>query len=134
MDAEMCGQPQTGQQQRERQVARRQQKEELEVAANMEELSSNSTELARSVRLLRNWNCGPSVWFHCLAMLVLPLLIFFLLKFYLLEKCLTCSKLKVDIVSSVSAVLAVHIMLLIYIVRANWLGGGLEADLCFKDD
>ncbi|KAH8300496.1 hypothetical protein KR018_009206 [Drosophila ironensis] len=58
------------------------------------------------------------VLFYCMLIVFLPVLTFFILKGFILERFFSMSEVKVNISSAVGAVVALHIALGLYIYRA----------------
>ncbi|XP_030571668.1 vacuolar ATPase assembly integral membrane protein VMA21 homolog [Drosophila novamexicana] len=79
----------------------------------------------------QDYSAFKVVLFYCSLIVFLPIVTFFALKGFLLERFFTMSDMKVNIGSAVGAVAALHIALGVYIYRA-YFGGSKTSQ--FKED
>ncbi|XP_002134412.3 vacuolar ATPase assembly integral membrane protein VMA21 homolog [Drosophila pseudoobscura] len=75
----------------------------------------------------QDYSSFKTVLFYCMLTVCLPVVTFFLLRVVVLDGFFEMSKLKVDIFSSVGAVVSLHMALGLYIYRATCEVPGLKA-------
>ncbi|EDV97700.1 vacuolar ATPase assembly integral membrane protein VMA21 homolog [Drosophila grimshawi] len=75
----------------------------------------------------KDYSALKVVLFYCSLIVFLPVVTFFALKGYVLERFFTMSEIKVNIGSAVGAVIALHIALGLYVYRAYFGGSKTQS-------
>ncbi|XP_017122041.1 vacuolar ATPase assembly integral membrane protein VMA21 homolog [Drosophila elegans] len=76
---------------------------------------------------LQDYSSFKTVLYYCMLIVFLPVLTFFVLKGFVLDRFLDISEVKVNIAAAVGAVISLHIALALYIYRAYFGASGSKA-------